>query len=89
MSWQTINKVLGLAMVDAQFARRLLANPLSTIRDFDFDLTEEEQDILSQVNASDLSELSQILVERFAEKTLADCPDFAQNSEDVPPERDS
>ena len=65
MSWQTINKILGMAMVDTRFAHRLLANPLSAIREFGFDLTEREQSILLEVKATDISELSQILVERL------------------------
>jgi hypothetical protein len=65
MSWQTINRILGLAVVDAKFAHRLLANPLSAIQEFGFDLTEEEQGVLRQVKASDISELSQILVENL------------------------
>lgn len=86
MSWQTLNKVVGLAMVDATFARRLLANPLSTIRESGFELTEEEQDVLGQVKADDISELCQILVERFADKTQSDYPGIAQSSEKIPPE---
>lgn len=68
MSWQTINTVLGLAMVDAQFASRLLANPLVAIQEFGFDLTEEEQNVLCRVKARNISELSQILLEKFASK---------------------
>ena len=65
MSWQTINQILGLAMVDSKFARRLLANPLAAVHEFGFDLTTEEQRTLAQVKASDISQLSQILVEKF------------------------
>lgn len=68
MSWQTINQILGLAMVDEKFARRLLANPLPTIREFGFDLTEKEEHILREVKANDVSELSQILVERLSQE---------------------
>jgi hypothetical protein len=68
MSWQTINTVLGLAMVDSQFASRLLADPLTAIQEFDFDLTEEERDVLRQLEANDISALSQILLEKFAPK---------------------
>jgi hypothetical protein len=67
MSWQNINQILGMAMVDAKFSRRLLANPLEAIREFRFDLTEEEENILRDVKASDVSELSQILVERLSQ----------------------
>ncbi|MBA2679107.1 MAG: hypothetical protein H0U76_12015 [Ktedonobacteraceae bacterium] len=67
MSWQNIHQILGMAMVDATFSRRLLANPLEAIREFRFDLTEEEEKILREVKASDVSELSQILVERLSQ----------------------
>lgn len=66
MSWQNINQILGMAMVDARFSRRLLANPLEAIREFQFDLTEEEERILRDIKVSDISELSQILVERLS-----------------------
>lgn len=66
MSWQTINTVLGLAMVDAQFASRLLADPLTAIQEFGFDLTEEERDVLCQLKVSNISALSQALLEKFA-----------------------
>ncbi len=72
MSWQVLNKVVGLAMVDATFAQRLLANPLSTIQESGFDLTEEEQHVLCQAKVNDISELCQVLVEQFAEKNQAE-----------------
>jgi hypothetical protein len=65
MSWQNINQILGLAMVDANFAHRLLTNPLETIQEFGFELTEEEVNILREVKAADVSELSQILVAKL------------------------
>jgi hypothetical protein len=68
MSWKTINTILGLAMVDTQFASRLLADPLAAIQEFGFDLTLEEQNVLCQVNTNDISELSQVLLERFGQE---------------------
>jgi hypothetical protein len=68
MSWQTINKILSRAVVDTQFASRLLADPLAAVQEFGFDLTIEEQNVLCKVNARDISELSQILLEKFASK---------------------
>jgi hypothetical protein len=65
MSWQNINHILGLAMVDTNFARRLLTNPLVAIREFGFELTAEEERVLREVRASDVSELSQILVAKL------------------------
>lgn len=68
MSWRTLNTILGLAMVDAKFAQRLVANPLVTVQEYGFDLTETEMDILRQIRASDVSELSRILVDTFCGK---------------------
>ncbi len=65
MSWQTINQILGLAMVDASFAHRLLADPLTAIQEVGFGLTEEEKSILREIKTTDVSELSQILVEKL------------------------
>jgi hypothetical protein len=65
MSWHNINQILGLAMVDANFAQRLLAAPLDTIREFGFELSLEEEHILSEARAVDVSELSQILMTRL------------------------
>lgn len=52
-------------MVDAQFANRLLADPSAAIQEFGFVLTEEEQQCLRQIKASNIRELSQMLLERF------------------------
>ena len=68
MSWQTINKILGLTTVDPEFARRLLANPLVAVQEVGFDLTPEEQQVLGTVRVNDIAELSRILVERFADE---------------------
>ncbi|HEU5227956.1 MAG TPA: Os1348 family NHLP clan protein [Ktedonobacteraceae bacterium] len=65
MSWQTVNQMLGLAIVDAKFAQRLLTNPLYAAVEFGFDLTQEEQEFLREVEAQDIVELSQILIEKF------------------------
>ncbi|HJT55085.1 MAG TPA: Os1348 family NHLP clan protein [Ktedonobacteraceae bacterium] len=89
MSWQTLNRVVGLAMVDATFAQRLLANPLSVIQESGFELTQEEQDVLRQVKANDISELCQILIERFAEETPSDFPPFTQRGKKDSPESNS
>ncbi len=72
MSWQTINEILTQAMVDPNFARRLLADPISTIREYGFTITEAEEEVLRHANVSDISELSQILVERFSESEKPD-----------------
>jgi hypothetical protein len=69
MSWQTVNQVLGLAMINTQFADRLLTDPLPTVQELGFDLTEKEQRVLQEVKARDIVELSQILIEKLNNKS--------------------
>jgi len=68
MSWKTINELLGRAMIDAHFARRLLADPLRAAQEDGFDLTPEEQAIFQDIKARDLAELSQMLLARLKQK---------------------
>ncbi|HEU5378224.1 MAG TPA: Os1348 family NHLP clan protein [Ktedonobacteraceae bacterium] len=65
MSWQTINNMLGLAIIDPKFANRLLANPLLTAEEFGFELTTAEREVLRDVQARDITELGQILLKRL------------------------
>lgn len=62
MSWQTLNNILTRAMIDPLFANRLLANPIEAVREFGFEITLEEQQILSVAHAKDIPELSQLLL---------------------------
>jgi hypothetical protein len=71
MSWQTLNTILGLALIDTKFAHRLLANPLLAAQELGFELTEEEQRFLLNVKAHDIADLSQMVIERFADKKPA------------------
>jgi hypothetical protein len=61
MSWQSINTMLGLALVDPGFASKLLANPLQTALEYNFDLTLEEQAVLRYVRARDITEFSKAI----------------------------
>ncbi len=65
MSWEAINKILTQATIDAQFAQRLLTDPLQTALDAGYELTVEEQTVFSQAQASDISEFSQFLLFRL------------------------
>ncbi|HEY1348435.1 MAG TPA: Os1348 family NHLP clan protein [Ktedonobacteraceae bacterium] len=65
MSWQTINSLLGLAIIDPKFANRLLANPLLAAEEFGFDLTIAEKEVLRSIQARDITELGQILLRRL------------------------
>lgn len=65
MSWQTINGMLGLAMIDPKFANRLLANPLLAAEELGFALNKAEREALRTIKARDIAELSQVLLERF------------------------
>ncbi len=65
MSWRIINTILGLATVDEDFCRALLANPLAAVQARQFSLTPEEQAIFQSISATSLAEFSQQLVTRF------------------------
>ena len=67
MSWQTINEILGLATVDPVFRQALLKDPLPAIHDQGFQLTEREVQALTNVQAKDIYELSQKLIERLGD----------------------
>lgn len=70
MSWQAINKILGLAMIDSIFARRLLKEPQEALNAYGIQLTPEELTILCACHAQTIPELSQQLVERLGPETL-------------------
>ena len=65
MSWKILNTILGLATVDEEFCRALLANPLAAVQARQFTLTPEEQAIFQSISATTLAEFSQQLVARF------------------------
>lgn len=65
MSWRTINTILGLATVDEDFCRALLADPLAAVQARQFTLTPEEQAIFQSISATSLAEFSQQLVARI------------------------
>lgn len=68
MSWKTINAILGRAAIDDTFCQDLLKNPLETIKQSRFALTREEEEKLSHISASDLSEFSQQVLALFGRK---------------------
>ena len=60
MSWETINKILGLAVVDQDFSQELLQKPLTTVWTKGFELTSKEQEVFSKV-----AEFSQYLLDQL------------------------
>lgn len=70
MSWHTINRVLGLAMIDRVFAERLLDEPQEALYAYGITLPPEELAILCGCRAQTIPELSRQLVERLGPKTL-------------------
>lgn len=62
MSWKSINEMLGLAIIDPDFCKTLLANPLFAAQQQGFALTEEEQKILSEIHEDELFKLSRRLM---------------------------
>ena len=72
MSWQEINELLGLAMIDPGFRQRLLTDPLMAAKSKDFDLTEQERETLRKITAHDLSNFSQQIIVKLAPYPLDD-----------------
>ncbi|HEU5376638.1 MAG TPA: Os1348 family NHLP clan protein [Ktedonobacteraceae bacterium] len=64
MSWQTINKVLGLAMIDETFANILLKEPRQALSTYGIQLPEEELQVLCSCKAESLEEFSRQLIEK-------------------------
>lgn len=69
MSWQTINKILGLAMTNSIFANGLLKEPQEALRRYGIELSPEELNILCECHAQTIAELSQQLVEKLGPET--------------------
>lgn len=65
MSWQEVNKVLSLAILDAEFAHRLLTEPIPALHEAGFDLTEEEMRCFREARARDIAELSLIMLNQL------------------------
>lgn len=68
MSWKTINAILGRAAIDETFCQDLLKNPMEAIKQSGFALTREEEETLSRISASDLSEFSRQVLVLFGRK---------------------
>ncbi|HLG64842.1 MAG TPA: Os1348 family NHLP clan protein [Ktedonosporobacter sp.] len=66
MSWKIINRILGLATIDQDFAQKLLTDPLPAIQDKGFQLTNREREVFSEISASTLNELSQQLMQKLS-----------------------
>jgi len=67
MVWQTINQILGEALINPDFCRNLLASPVQTIEISGWHLTEEERQVLETIHAQSLAEFSQLLLSRLSQ----------------------
>jgi hypothetical protein len=65
MSWEIINRILGLAAVDKEFAQELLKNPDAAIQAHGFQLTPEEKRIFNEISADNLHDLSHQLMQKL------------------------
>jgi hypothetical protein len=70
MSWQTINKILGLAMIDEAFAEHLLKEPQEALNTYGIKLPPEELTVICSCQAQTILELSQQLVEKLGPESL-------------------
>lgn len=69
MSWGTLNEILSIAATDEDFAQDLLKNPLRTIDSYGYQLTTQERDALSSINAYSLPEFCRQLLARISNKS--------------------
>lgn len=70
MSWQAINRILGLAVIDATFAERLLQEPQEAVNAYGIELSPDELAILCACQAQTIPELSRQLTEKLGPETL-------------------
>jgi hypothetical protein len=66
MSWKVINKILGLAATDPGFFQALQQQPLTSIQAQGFILAPDEQAVFEKIDATDLSEFSQRVLDALA-----------------------
>lgn len=65
MSWQTLNQILALAATEPDFCQNLLRDPVATIEERGWLLSQRERQVLKTLHAHDLSDLSQKLLGYF------------------------
>lgn len=68
MSWQTVNQVLGLAMIDETFANLLLKNPREALTLYNIQLPPDEMESICACQAQTLHEFSQQLIEKLGSR---------------------
>jgi len=66
MSWNSINELIGLALIDSDFCQELLDNPVAAAQTRGVELTSQEQDVLSKIHVDDIFEFSKIVLDKLA-----------------------
>ncbi|HEU5383410.1 MAG TPA: Os1348 family NHLP clan protein [Ktedonobacteraceae bacterium] len=66
MSWKTINRILGRAAIDPEFWQALQRNPLQTLKEEDYELSQEELGTFSEFMHLPFSAFCQRLLEKLA-----------------------
>lgn len=65
MSKETLNKLVGLAMIDPDFCEELLADPPTAALNRGWQLTPEELEVLSQIKVDTIYEFSEQVLEKL------------------------
>lgn len=65
MSRETLNELIGLAMISPDFCERLLAHPQQAAHDYGFQLTPEEQKAFGEIRADTIHEFSKQIMEKL------------------------
>ncbi|GCE27621.1 hypothetical protein KDA_31050 [Dictyobacter alpinus] len=68
MSWSILNEILGLAIIDPVFQKKLLSSPLDAIYEREFVLSPEEIHVLQHIHVHDLAEFSQCIIDNLSPK---------------------
>jgi hypothetical protein len=66
MSWKTVNRILGQAAIDPEFRQMLQKDPLAALEAQGFELTPEEQEVLTKFSSLPFPEFCQRLLEELA-----------------------
>ncbi|HZO76382.1 MAG TPA: Os1348 family NHLP clan protein [Ktedonobacteraceae bacterium] len=65
MSKETLNKLVGLAMIDPDFCEELLADPLTAALKHGLQLTPKELEVLRQIKVDTIYEFSEQVLDKL------------------------
>ncbi len=70
MSWLVLNEILGLAVIDLNFQKELLAHPLEAVEKKQFSLTARERKALGEIKADTIYQFTSRLLELLGNENV-------------------